>query len=452
MRIVPIEKIEIRERQRELDPKTVGNIEDSLTSKKRLIHAPLVGEDERGIFLVAGEHRIAAITNVHKKQIVFAYDGQEIPLGFCPVTDVRDLSAGDLLELELEENIFRAEISWQDRARALAAIHKMRQVENPGQTFTATATEMAAKSGKDRPTGKDRTAVRNSIILAENLHRPEVAKARNASEAIGILMKNEEAQAQAALINRRKQQLGASKVSLIEVRHGDFTKILPTLEDRLVDLVLADLPYGINADKGGFRQRTVEHHNYEDTPEYAAELMQALIVDSFRVCKERANMFIFMDINMFPLFKKSCQTMGWNPFNTPMIWQKSESEGLAPWGAEGPRRTYEAIGFATKGKRGLHQSPTDILTYKRVSRADRRLGPEKPVDLCKRLIECGSMPGDFVLDPCCGGGSTLVAARQTKRRALGIELSEAHYNLAVVAADHDPIEKDEPQVATEELA
>jgi site-specific DNA-methyltransferase (adenine-specific) len=66
----------------------------------------------------------------------------------------------------------------------------------------------------------------------------------------------------------------------------------------------------------------------------------------------------------------------------------------------------------------------------------------------EELIECGSMPGDFVLDPCCGGGSTLIAIRHLKRRGLGIELNQEHYNLAVVAAESDPETKSE----TEDLA
>jgi site-specific DNA-methyltransferase (adenine-specific) len=51
---------------------------------------------------------------------------------------------------------------------------------------------------------------------------------------------------------------------------------------------------------------------------------------------------------------------------------------------------------------------------------------EKAVGILTPLVECFSRPGDLVLDPFSGSGSTAVAAALTGRRYLGIEL-EARY-------------------------
>ncbi|MEV8403569.1 DNA-methyltransferase [Streptomyces niveus] len=56
---------------------------------------------------------------------------------------------------------------------------------------------------------------------------------------------------------------------------------------------------------------------------------------------------------------------------------------------------------------------------------------EKPVDLLDPLIRYGSPPGGLVLDPFAGSCSTLDAARQSGRRAIGIEAREEHCERAV---------------------
>jgi site-specific DNA-methyltransferase (adenine-specific) len=67
-------------------------------------------------------------------------------------------------------------------------------------------------------------------------------------------------------------------------------------------------------------------------------------------------------------------------------------------------------GFAT-GESGLH--PT-----------------QKPIRLMKALIELATQEGQIVLDPFCGSGSTLAAAKQTGRRYIGFELNKEHAQTA----------------------
>lgn len=54
----------------------------------------------------------------------------------------------------------------------------------------------------------------------------------------------------------------------------------------------------------------------------------------------------------------------------------------------------------------------------------------KPLWLMERLVEDYSRPGDLVCDPCCGGGTTLVAALRTGRRAVGGDIDPEHAAIA----------------------
>ena len=55
---------------------------------------------------------------------------------------------------------------------------------------------------------------------------------------------------------------------------------------------------------------------------------------------------------------------------------------------------------------------------------------QKPVELLKKLIEIFTDPGDVVIDPCAGSGSTLVAAERLGRKAFGFEIKKNFFDAA----------------------
>lgn len=73
---------------------------------------------------------------------------------------------------------------------------------------------------------------------------------------------------------------------------------------------------------------------------------------------------------------------------------------------------------------------TDILPLS--AHAQERLGypTQKPEELLERIISAGSNPGDLVLDPFCGCGTTIAAAQKLDRRWIGIDIT--HLSIALM--------------------
>ena len=81
--------------------------------------------------------------------------------------------------------------------------------------------------------------------------------------------------------------------------------------------------------------------------------------------------------------------------------------------------------------RGSGKMVFDWFDWKRDGKEYPKIHPtQKPVNVLKRLIEVFTDPGDVVIDPCCGSGSTLQAAWELGRNAYGFEVNKKFYEAA----------------------
>lgn len=112
------------------------------------------------------------------------------------------------------------------------------------------------------------------------------------------------------------------------------------------------------------------------------------------------------------------------------------------------RRSYETVLVGQKGKgktRWFDTSHRIENIIRPGAHGIRKIIPKandhptpKPVELAEHFIKLHTQPGDLVLDPFMGGGSTLLAARRLGRQAIGIDVSKRFCNLAVRRLRNDP--------------
>ncbi len=87
--------------------------------------------------------------------------------------------------------------------------------------------------------------------------------------------------------------------------------------------------------------------------------------------------------------------------------------------------------YAHKGRRYLNGSrDANILSFDKVPTQAMRHPTEKPVKLLKYLISKSTLEGETVLDMFMGSGSTCVAAMQTGRKYIGIEVQKEWFDIA----------------------
>ena len=421
MKSIPLESLVIppNRQRREFDEKKIQELATSINSKG-LLHPPVVRAVGDSFILVAGERRTRAIQSLHLLDIGITCNDTLIPAGFLPVTLLSDLDDFALREAELEENTIRVDLSWQEQTAAVAALHALRSEQGAavGKTHsvTATATEILGKPAE----GGQVSRVTESLILAKHLDDPDVQKAKTPKEAMKVLQKKADIAHRAKLA----ETFDGAKTphSLI---HGDSLVELHNLDSDTFDLILTDPPYGVGADTFGDMAST--GHEYRDDPEYAKECYGKLAREGFRITKDKAHAYIFCDIRNFSDIALEFTLAGWDVWERPLIWSKKN--GMLPKPDFGPRLTYEAILFASKGNRKiLRVGAADVLEF--TTEGKNEHGAQKPVALYSELISRSCYPGDRILDCFVGSGTVFPAATATRTIATGIEISKTYHDLA----------------------
>lgn len=422
------EAILISERQRKkFDEAPLSDLENSIDANG-LIHPPAVRRTDTGYALVAGERRMRACARLIALGKTIRCGDFVAPAGAIPVLDLGNLSDLAAFEAELDENIKRENLSWQERAMAEAKLLELRSEQNaaagiPKPTLTAIATEIVQRKTPAATTaeGSQVTAVATRIRLAEHLDDPDVAKAKTEAEAVKIVRKKAE--------QVRIQTLAAAHDSALErgcphtLLQGDFRGHIQSLAEASVDVLLTDPPYGIAADT--FGEQSGQGHNYEDSVEYFEEIIATLAEESYRVCKTQAHAYVFCDPRRFIDLQTHFELAGWKVWPIPLIWAKGN--GMLPRPEHAPRRTYEAILFASKGDKPVRCVKGDVISVSGVR--DLKHGAQKPVDLYVDLLSRSAVPGDVVLDTFAGSGTIFPAANRAKCKAIGIELDS--HNAAI---------------------
>jgi len=338
-------------------------------------------------------------------------------------------------EMELEENIQRKSLTPAEEVLAVAEITELKQkkygtpVTNSQKGWTQEDTAKLL--------GKSRTSITEDLLLAEAVKNfPSLMECKTKSDIKKAVKGLETVNRQVEALTKYNEEVKTNhEYSLVNEAAADF---LASIRTESMDLLLTDPPFGIDifdqaiglgGETGGTNVTT--GFKYEDSEEYAKSQLKILAAESARICKPTAHAYVFCAPEYFWWLKTEMEYAGWIVRPKPIIWIKRET-GQNNQPSYWPSSAYEFILFARKtASRIVIEGRPDWIQCDPVLPSLRRHQAEKPVPLAKELISRVCMPGDSVIDPFMGSGSTIEAACDLRMFANGTDIGIESYASAV---------------------
>ncbi len=226
----------------------------------------------------------------------------------------------------------------------------------------------------------------------------------------------------------------------IQIYHGDCFEVLHAL--RGIDAVITDPPYSSGGQFRGDRtMNTVTKYVQTNQQAFRAEFggdnrdqrsylawVSLWMSAALHASNPNAIAALFTDWRQLPTTTDAFQAGGW-VWRGIGVWDKT---GAARPRLGGIKSQAEYIVWGSSGPLDADANPIcipGVLSAPIVRGTDKEHIAEKPLKVMSWLCEL-CRPGGLIVDPFVGSGTTLVAAKKSGRRAIGIEIMEANCEIA----------------------
>ena len=198
-----------------------------------------------------------------------------------------------------------------------------------------------------------------------------------------------------------------------QVIQGDCLEKLKELADNSIDVIITDPPYGTKTNQRGGSFMVGEFSN----------VLPLALPEIYRVLKPDGAFYCFTSWTQMAEWLLRFQQ--YFKLQNILIWDKQRHSGCfspSSW-----QFTWEGVFFGIKGKRKVRKYQRDVLIS---NEKGKRQAMQKPVDIIEQMILASTDEGMIILDPFAGTGSVLLAAKNTHRKYIGIEISQEFVGIA----------------------
>lgn len=235
-------------------------------------------------------------------------------------------------------------------------------------------------------------------------------------------------------------------MSNIKLYNGDCLEIMKTLPDKSIDLILCDLPYGVTANKLDIVipfDKLWEQYNriIKDNGVIALFGQGVFYIDLVNSNRKMFKYDLvwnkvltsgFLNANRMPLRQHEQIAIF---YKKQPVYNPQKTKGSKNHNKGKPKNNennnYGKYDFVDNTETlGELKNPTSILTFSKPHPSKALHRTEKSIELLEYLIKTYSNEGETVLDNCMGSGSCGVAAVNTNRNFIGIELDKNYFEIA----------------------
>lgn len=230
----------------------------------------------------------------------------------------------------------------------------------------------------------------------------------------------------------------------IQLYQGDCLEVMKGIEDKSVDMILCDLPYGMTQNKWDSvipfdklwkqYERIIKDNGaivlFAQTPFDKVLGSSNLKLLKYEWIWEKNKATGFLNSKKMPLKAHENILIFYKklPVYNPQGLVKKEIPTINK-GSRGRMSEVSNYGVANKDAVQEYENyPRDVLKFGVVMKPIHPT--QKPVDLLEYLIKTYTNEGEVVLDNCMGSGSTGVACINTGRKFIGIEKDDTYFNVA----------------------
>jgi DNA modification methylase len=400
-----------------------GNIDRLADGMKRLgqIQPILVEEgnfpNDKKYKLVAGGRRVRAaiLNNWTVVEAAFA----------------KDVDPVKIEEMELEENVNRKDLDWQEEIDALARIDSLKRKIH-GSSASSGSTPGKGWSLEDTADLVNRSisSVNQDIMLANALkNNPALLKRiGNAPKTAArkIVIQEEQARTLKLLFEQKGKPVG------IDLRMGKAEELIDQLPDESVHLWLTDPPYAvdeiISVSNSATYNTTKSNVSDKDT---MMGCYTSLLPKVFKKLVPGAHIYVMFGMSWYTDLLRMLREAGFIVDDVPLIWNKCRPTVMAKDMHYMSSYAPLFFGYKPPVTRILRKPIANVLSIPMVSPNDRVHGLELPEELLKIFIDNSSNIAETVLDTFAGSGSIIYTAKKMKRNAIGFELDESNYLIAL---------------------